>query len=444
MGGSSGGGGSPPPQAQPLDYEKLMASSAKASAEAYRSQLNSQIAAYPKLEALQLGTVNKLSGNLNNDYTQQAKGVIDQTLERGANALIGTGDRINYLGGLGQGLGEQAYRFAQGPTALDKQIGAAGANALNARADQVSMPDQIRNVEALNAQAQSTGSGALGDQLMASAQSRLANNGQLSEEELRNASQGARSAFAARGLGVGSGAAAAEILNRSSYSRQRLNEDAAFASGVQAQDLGRRQQNTASRNQFALANQGVGMQAQLANQSADQTMNAQRMQAQGMNQGANLQQLAANRDFLINSNNSVNNSQISRGNYGLGMLGNTANIYGQGGGAYQNAAQLGFGGANALVNLDPYQRALGIGVNLGSGIQGQSGSMIGNTYNTANQMAGNVATFNANMLDSRYNSYQNNQAAMGAANTGMLGQLGGSALGAGASIGGSMMMAAAL
>jgi hypothetical protein len=412
-----------------------MAASAKASAAAYKSQLNSQIEAYPKLEALQLGTVNKLSGNLNNDYTRQAKGVINQTLERGANALIGTGDRINYLGGLGQGLGEQAYRFAQGPTALDRQIGAAGANALNARADQVSMPNQIRNVSALNASAESTGSGALGDQLMASAQSRLATNGQLSEEELRNASQGARAAFSARGLGVGSGAAAAEILNRSAFSRQRMNEDAAFAANVQAQDLSRRQANTGARNQFALANQGVGMQAQLANQSADQSMNAQRMQAQGMNQGANLQQLAANRDFLINSNNAVNNSQISRGNYGLGMLGNTANIYGQGGGAYQNAAQLGFGGANALVNLDPYQRALGTGIQLGSGIQGSSGQMIGNTYNQALGMAGNVDTFNANMLDSRYNSWANNNAATSAANNAMWGQLGSAAIGGVSKIG---------
>jgi hypothetical protein len=491
-----------------------MAASAKASADAYRSQLNSQIKAYPKLEALQLGTVSKLSGNLDNAYTRQAKGVIDQTYQSGANALTETGNRINTLGGLGQNLGEQAYRFAQGPTALDNQIGAAGADALNARADQVSMPDKIRNAQALNANAASiapinqvasrdvaasrvdttqqvraqnaraamTDSGGLGDQLLASAQSRLANNGQLSEEELRNASQAARGAFAARGLGVGSGAAAAEILNRASASRQRLNEDAAFAANVQAADLSRRQQNTSNLNQFRLANQGVGMQAQLANQqvdyntnlqnaqfgqaaqlanqdaalraalanqgnslslgqanagfaqqsalanqqvgmqaqlanqSADQTMNAQRIAAQQANQGANLQQLAANRDFLINSNNAVNNSQISRGNYGLGMLGNTANLYGQAGGAYQNAANLGFAGANALVNLDPYQRALGQGIQLGSGIQGQSGQMIGNTYNQALGMAGNVATFNANMLDSRYNSYQNNQAAINGAN----------------------------
>jgi hypothetical protein len=49
---------------------------------------------------------------------------------------------------------------------------------------------------------------------------------------------------------------------------------------------------------------------------------------------------------------------------------------------------------------------------MGSTTLGQSGQMIGNTYNTATQMAGNVASFNANMLDSRYNSYQNNRAAL--------------------------------
>jgi hypothetical protein len=393
-------------------------------------QFEDSIKYYPQQEALQLGTVGKIRDNLNNAYTQQAKGVIDTTLQQGATALADTGDRINYLGLRAQDLGEQAARFAQGPTALDNQIGQAGAGALNVRADQVSMPDQIRSVQALRARAESTGSGALGDQLLASAQSRLANNGQLSEEELRNASQSARGAFAARGLGVGSGAAAAEILNRAALSRQRLNEDAAFAANVQAQDLSRRQANTAARNQFGLANQQVGMQAQLANQSRDQAMNQQRMAAQQSNQAANMNQLAANRDFLINSNNAVNNSQISRGNYGLGMLGNTANIFGQGGGAYQNAAQLGFGGANALVNLDPYQRALGQGIQLGSGIQGQTGQMIGNTYNQALGMAGNVASFNTNMQASMYNSALNNNAATSAANNAMWGQIAGAGIGA--------------
>ena len=372
-----------------------------------------------------------------NDYTKRADAVINETMMRGTDALVGTGESIYGLAGQAQNLSEEAAQFAQGRTALDQQIASQGADAMNVRADQVSMPNQIRNVQALNATAEATGAGGLGDQLMTSAQSRLASNGQLNAEELRNAGQQSAASYSSRGLGTGSGAAAAEILNRSAYSRQRMNEDAAFASNVNAADLGRRQANTAAANQFSLANQGVGMQAQLANQAADQTMNAQRQQAQGMNQAANMSQLAANRDFLINSNNAVNNSQISRGNYGLGMLGNTANIYGQAGGAYQNAANLGFGGASALVNLDPMQRALGVGVNLGTTINGQTGQMIGNTYNQGLGMAGNVASFNANMLDSRYNSAMNNNAAITGSQNAANGQLMGAGIGAAGALAGA-------
>jgi hypothetical protein len=411
----------------------------RASSEAARAQVDQQFKAqvkyYPEMERLQLGTIGRLRDNLNNDYTQQAKGIIDTTLQQGVTALTDTGNRINQLGGLNMGLAADAYRQAQGSTALDQQIASQGASAMNVRADQVSMPDQIRNVQALNANSESTGAGGLGEQLMASAQSRLASNGQLNAEELRNAGQQASAAYSSRGLGTGAGAAAAEILNRAAFSRQRLNEDSAFAQNVQAQDLARRQNNTQSLNQFALANQGVGMQAQLANQSADQTMNAQRQQAEGMNQAANMSQLAANRDFLMNANTAGINSGITRGNYATSLLGQTANLYGQAGGAYQNAASLGFGGANALVNLDPYQRAMGTGVQLGSGIQGNNGQMIGNTFNQANQMAGNVASFNANMLDSRYNSALNNNAALAGAQSAGNSQLLGAGIGAVGAIG---------
>ena len=111
-----------------------------------------------------------------------------------------------------------------------------------------------------------------------------------------------------------------------------------------------------------------------------------------------------------------------------------AKLYGQAGGAYQNAAQLGFGGANALVNLDPYQRALGTGVQLGSGIQGQSGQMIGQAYASGQQLAGDVASFNTNMQASMYNSALNNNAALGAANQASKGQLLGAGIGAGGAI----------
>jgi hypothetical protein len=72
-------------------------------------------------------------------------------------------------------------------------------------------------------------------------------------------------------------------------------------------------------------------------------------------------------------------------------------------------------GAGNLIAADPYSRAVGPGFGLGLQTQGNQMQQIGNTFASANQLAGNVASFNANMLDSRYNSYMNNNAAMQAA-----------------------------
>jgi hypothetical protein len=346
----------------PIDYNAVMDSAANASIKAYKGQLNSQIDAYPSLERLSLGTVSNIASGLSgsggdlirytrkqvttgtgknkkttwemvpevygkslgNPYTRQATDVVQQTLNQGTAALADTGNRINSLGDL------------SGAIARDAQGRALG------------------------------GATSIEQNLYDNAASDLALGRSLNAEEARNASQAARGAYAARGLGVGSGAAAAEILNRSAVADARYQQ--------------------------RLAN------AQAANQTREQ--------------GIQGRQTAA-----------------------LGMLGNTANIYGQGGGAYQNAAQLGFGGANALVNLDPYQRALGQGIQLGSGIQGQSGQMIGNTYNQALGMAGNVASFNTNMQASQYNSALNNNAATNAANQAAWGSVLGSAIGAGGKIG---------
>lgn len=80
-----------------------------------------------------------------------------------------------------------------------------------------------------------------------------------------------------------------------------------------------------------------------------------------------------------------------------------------------NLANLYTAGAGNLIASDPYNRAVGPGLGLGMQTQGNQMQQIGNTFSSANQLAGNVASFNANLLDSRYNSYMNNQAAMNAA-----------------------------
>ena len=301
-----------------------MASANQQAAAAARAQAQAQVELYPQMEALQLGTVQRIGDNLNNAYTQQAKGAIDQTLQQGLSQLSNAGSKINSLADLSSSLASQAQQRAlNGPTSIEQG-------------------------------------------LYDRAASDLALGSQLSPEEERMASQQANAAWASRGLGTGASAGAADLLNRYQYGQTRLQ-----------QRLGN---------------------AQAANQTMEQGIQGRQTTAQS-------------------------------------LLGNTANLYGQAGGAYQNAASLGFSGANALINLDPYQRALGTGVQLGSGILANNGQMIGNTYNNAQQMAGNVASFNANMLDTRYNSALNNNAAISGANSAANGQMLGAGMGAIGSIG---------
>jgi hypothetical protein len=105
-----------------------------------------------------------------------------------------------------------------------------------------------------------------------------------------------------------------------------------------------------------------------------------------------------------------------------------------------NLANMYFAGAGNLIGADPYNRAVGPGLGYGMQTQGNQMQQIGNAFSNATQMAGNVASFNANMADSRYNSYMNNTAAMQAArmqagatnNAATMGMVG---AGAGAAIG---------
>jgi hypothetical protein len=107
---------------------------------------------------------------------------------------------------------------------------------------------------------------------------------------------------------------------------------------------------------------------------------------------------------------------------GSTVTGNAANLYGQ-------AAGIGFQGAQSLLQVDPKMRSLNPAIAMGGGIANTLSGMITPTYQGAMGLAGNVASFNANMLDSRYNSYMNNQAARQAGTMGMIGNIGGGLLG---------------
>ena len=77
--------------------------------------------------------------------------------------------------------------------------------------------------------------------LQADAESELALGRSLSPEQMREATQSARAAFAARGMATGNAAAGAEILNRDAYASARQDQRRGFAAGVNQMDLARRQ-----------------------------------------------------------------------------------------------------------------------------------------------------------------------------------------------------------
>jgi hypothetical protein len=278
---------SAPPQAQPVDYAAIMAQSSQAAKDQYRDQVAAQIEAYPKLEALQLGTIGKLAGQLsgnNNAYTQRA-----------TNQLLAAEDQATQIGSLAadtERLSAQAAGDLQG-TDIEREL-----------------------------QRQAEGDLALGRS--------------LSAEQERAATQQARAGMSARGLGTGTGALAAEVLNRDAYASAREAERRNFAGSTNQMLVGNRQNR-------------------------------------------------------------------------LGLVGN---LLGQAANTRLNQANLRTSLAGANITIDPYSRAMNPALGLGGSTLGQSGQMIGNTYSNATQMAGNVASFNNNMLESRYNSFQNNQAAL--------------------------------
>lgn len=313
-----------PPQAQQIDYGALMAQSNKAAKEQYRDQLNAQIEAYPKMERLQLGTISNLSSNLSGEggtlYENKwiagettGKGKNKKTTEgrwekiaigeaapnlytqRATNQLIAAEEQVGQLGRIGdytEQLGYQAARDLEG-TDIEREL-----------------------------QRQATGDLALGRS--------------LNPEEERMATQQARAGMSARGLGAGTGALAAEVLNRDAYASAR----------------------EAARRNFA---------------------------------GSTNQMLVGNRQARI---------------------GQVGNILGQSANTRMNQANLRSSLAGANVTIDPYSRAMNPALGMGASTLGNSGQMIGSTYNNATQMAGNVAGINATMLDSRWNTVQNNNASL--------------------------------
>ena len=292
--------------AQPLDFSALMAQANAGAIEAMQAQIDAQIKAYPEMEKLQLGTINRISNRLGrSQFTKDARGQI-----RGA---ISDTNRVR---GIGQLLQDQA-----GPTSIEQ-----------------SLYDQ--------------------------AEAELALGRSLSPEEQRAAEQSARGAFAARGLGTGAGSAAAELLNRegaaSAREAQRRNFAAATnqmytgnitgrlgqAAGVLGQSAGMGQANAGllvntDPYQRALGFAGIGstIGTNLTNMTGNTWQGAQQMA--GNVASFNASMLDGRANTAMNNWSAMQAARINAGaSQNAGMMGMFGGI---GGGALAAGGSIGMG-----------------------------------------------------------------------------------------------------
>ena len=170
--------------------------------------------------------------------------------------------------------------------------------------------------------------------------------------------------------------------------------------------------NAGNQQQANLANMSATNQIGLANQQRDMGLGQMSMDAQRLNQGANMEATGMNRAFMGQTANQLANTDLARGQYQLGL-------------------------GDALLATDPYRQAMQPGMQMGQFAGGAAGNAILGQMGGMIDLSGNAATFNTNRQDSLYNNYRNNQAAMRSANMqagamnnaatmGMIGQIGGS------------------
>jgi len=297
------------------------------------------------------------------------------------------------------------------------------------------------------------------------AQSRAMQNAQFSQQGYTTDNQNAQQrVLAEAGYAQQAGLSNQDFSFRAGSQDAQMAQQAALANQQAGLTLG--QSNAALQQQVALANQQAGLQSGQINQAAaaraaefgqegalraSLAQSGYDQQANLANQEANQRQVEANRAYLQNANASGINSEITRGNYAMGQLGQSANMYGQQAATSANAAALGLNIANANLAIDPYQRAFAPGASFGQNVTGQAGGMLGQAYGNALNTVGNVDTFNVNMLETRRNSalnnnaslqgsYMNAQAQQSAGQTGMWGSIAGGGLAAGGMIAGAAII----
>ena len=166
--------------------------------------------------------------------------------------------------------------------------------------------------------------------LMQDAESELALGRSLSPEQMRDATQSARAAFAARGLGTSMGAAGAEILSRDAYGTARQDQRRGFAAGVNQMDLARRQRRVGLAGAYGDLDpfrQSVGPAFQLGtNTLANTTQQVDSIFGGSLQQAGNVESF--NTNMAMNRYNSVmnNNAALQGAGMQAGASGNAATM----------------------------------------------------------------------------------------------------------------------
>lgn len=166
---------------------------------------------------------------------------------------------------------------------------------------------------------------AIESELQRQAESELALGRSLTPEQMREATQSARAAFAARGLGASMGSSAAEILNRDAYGQQRLDARRGFAAGVNQMDLARRQRRVGLAGAYTELDpfrQSIGPAFQLGTGTLSNTTNQVNSIFGGsLQQAGNVESF--NTNMAMNRYNSVMNNNAAL--QGAGMQAGASN-----------------------------------------------------------------------------------------------------------------------
>jgi hypothetical protein len=220
-------------------------------------------------------------------------------------------------------------------------------------------------------QSREIGRGAAGEALYGRATQMASSDGRLSPEAARDAVQSARQAFSARGLGTSAGSAAAELLNRDQYSRQRMFQDLGLANQISQQDQQRQFANEENRRLGTQMNVGMLGQAFTTDRMVNQEGLGAVLQRGQLQGAANPNNMLMN---LYNSAEPTGSQAISAGgniatNWANNMLtaathNSNATMWSQ----YANKFGSGIGGNNTLTGSAFGDFALNKGVDIGTKI----------------------------------------------------------------------------